>query len=151
MFCDAAHGSCHLTRRSTTGIIFFLNTAPISWYSKRQNTIETSTFGSEYVALKIAVEMNEAIRYKLRMLGVEIGGPTNAFCDNKSVVTNLVLPQSTLSKKHNSIAYHKVRESVASEAIRIAHEKGDDNLSDVLTKFLPAPKFKACVQCILTR
>jgi hypothetical protein len=95
--------------------------------------------------------MNEALRYKLRMMGVPIVGPTNGFCDNKSVVTNSVTPQSTLSKKHNAIAYHKVRESVAAEAIRIAHEKGDDNLSDVLTKFLPGPKFKMCVQCILTR
>jgi hypothetical protein len=61
MFCDAAHGTCHVTRRSTTGIIFFINGAPISSYRKRQNTIESSTFGSEFVALKIAVEMNEAL------------------------------------------------------------------------------------------
>jgi hypothetical protein len=83
MFCDAAHGSCHLIRRSTIGIIFFINTAPISWSSKRQNTIETSTFGSEFVALRITVEMNEVLRYKLRMMGVPIIGPTNGFCDNK--------------------------------------------------------------------
>ena len=53
-FCDAAHANCHFTRRSTTGIIFFVNGAPISWYSKMQNTIESSVFGSEFVALKIA-------------------------------------------------------------------------------------------------
>lgn len=149
LFCDAAHGTCHLTRRSTTGIVIFINGAPITWYSKRQNTIESSTFGSEFIALKIAVEMNEALRYKLRMMGIPICGETNCFCDNQSVVTNSVIPQSTLNKKHNIIAYHKVRESVASKAIRIAHEKGVDNLSDVLTKFLPASKFKRCVQCIL--
>jgi hypothetical protein len=149
LFCDAAHATCHLTRRSTTGIIIFINGAPISWYSKRQNTIESSTFGSEFVALKIAVEMNEALRYKLRMMGIPIVGETNCFCDNQSVVTNSIVPQSTLTKKHNFVAYHKVRESVASEAISIAHEKGKHNLSDVLTKFLPAPSFRQCVQCIL--
>jgi ABC-type sugar transport system ATPase subunit len=68
------------------------------------------------VALRITVEMNEALRYKLRMMGVPIDRPMNGFCANKSVVTNSVVPQSTLSKKHNSIAYHKVQESVASEA-----------------------------------
>jgi hypothetical protein len=120
-------------------------------YSKRQNTIETSTFGTEFGALKIAVEMNEASFYKLRMIGVPIDGPTNEFCDNRSVVTNSVIPQFTVNKKNNSSAYHKVQDSVASEAIRIAHEKGEDKLSDVLTNFLPAQKFKACVQCILTR
>jgi hypothetical protein len=149
LFCDAAHATCHMTRRSTTGIIFFINGAPMCWYSKRQNTIESSTFGSEFVALKIAVEMNEALRYKLRMMGIPIDGETNCFCDNKSVVNNATIPQSTLHKKHNFVAYHKVRESVAMRAIRIAHEKGQHNLSDVLTKFLAAPNFKKCVQCIL--
>ena len=63
MFCDASHATDLVTRRSTTGIIFFLNGAPIKWYSKRQNTIESSTFGSEFVALKIAMEMNDGLRY----------------------------------------------------------------------------------------
>jgi hypothetical protein len=98
IFCNAAFGSCHVTRRSNTGIVNFINGAPIQAYSKRQNTIETSTFGSEFVALKIAVEMNEALRYKLRMMGVKVNGPTNCFCDNQSVVTNAVVPQSTLKK-----------------------------------------------------
>ena len=151
LFCDAAHASCHQTRRSTTGFVFFINGAPISWYSKRQNTIESSTFGSEYVALRIAIEKNEALRYKLRMMGIPIESATNCFCDNKSVVINSTVPQSTLSKKHNSIAYHKVRESVAMEAVRIAHESGKMNMSDCLTKFLHNPSFKWCVQCMLMK
>ena len=151
IFCDAAHATCHATRRSTTGIVIFLNGAPITWYSKRQNTIESSVFGSEFVALKIAIEKNEALRYKLRMMGIPIEGPSNAFCDNKSVVTNSTIPQSTLQKKHNMVAYHKVRESVAMEAVRIAHEKGKDNLSDALTKFLPMPSFRACCHCMMYR
>ena len=151
MFCDAAHATCHVTRRSTSGIIFFVNGAPIKWYSKRQNTVESSVFGSEFVSLKIAIEMNEALRYKLRMMGVPVDGPTNGFCDNDSVVKNSTIPQSTLQKKHNSVAYHKVRESVAQGSIRIAHEQGVHNLSNVLTKFLPASAFKSCCQCILFR
>ena len=61
MFCDASHATDLVTRRSTTGILFFLNGAPIKWYSKRQNTIESSTFGSEFVALKIAIKMNDGL------------------------------------------------------------------------------------------
>ena len=82
MFCDASHASCLASRRSTTGIVIFLNGAPVTWYSKRQNTVESSAFGSEFVALKIATEMNEGLRYKLRMMGVPIEGPINYFCDN---------------------------------------------------------------------
>jgi hypothetical protein len=80
--------------------------------------------------------MNDALRYKLRIFGIPIDGPTNSFCDNKSVVTNVANPESTLSKKHNSIAYHKVRECVAMKALRVSHEPGKMNCSDILTKFL---------------
>ena len=101
------------------------------------------------MALKISTEMNEGIRYKLRMMGVPIDGPTNCFCDNKSVVTNVSKPDSTLNKKHNAIAYHKVRESVAQGTQRVTHEKGVNNLSDCLTKFLGPLSFRHCVECIL--
>ena len=113
--------------------------------------MEGSTFRSEFVAAKIAIKMNDAIRYKLRMMGIPLDGQTNCFCDNKSVVTNATIPHSTLNKKHNAIAYHKVRESVASQAVRIAHEKGQNNLSDVLTKFLGYKLFRRCIECILFR
>jgi hypothetical protein len=83
MFCDASRANELITRCSTTGIILFLNGTPIKWYSKRQNTIESSFFGSEFVALKIATEMNDAMRYKLRMLGV----------------INVTKPESTLATK----------------------------------------------------
>ena len=56
-FCDADHAGNKVTRRSQTGIIIFVNRAPIIWFSKRQNTVETSTFGSEFVAARIAVEL----------------------------------------------------------------------------------------------
>ena len=97
-----------MTRRSQTGVIIFLNRAPILWYSKRQNTVESSTFGSEFVAMKTAVEQTEAQRYKLRMMGIPVEGPTNVFCDNESVFINSTKPDSTLKKKTqcNSVPSH---------------------------------------------
>ncbi len=82
------------------------------------------------------------------MFGVPIDGPANMYCDNGSIVMNCTLPESTLKKKHNSIAYHKVRESVAQGTIRIAKEDGETNLADVLTKPLTGPRFKDLIQCI---
>jgi hypothetical protein len=84
MFCDAAHATDLITRRSTTGIIFFLFNTPIIWYAKRQNTIESSTFGSEFVALRIASELNDALRYKLRMFGIPITEPTKTYVTMKA-------------------------------------------------------------------
>jgi hypothetical protein len=136
-FVDADHAGNRVTRRSQSGILLFVNRAPILWYSKRQNTVETSTFGSEFVAMRIAVELIEALRYKLRMFGVPIEGATNVFCDNEAVTKNAIYPESTLKKKHNAIAYHRTREAVAAGTIRVTKEDGKTNLADVLTKPLP--------------
>ena len=104
---DVDHAGSKVTRRSQNGILIFCNMAPISWYSKRQNTVETSTFGSEYVALKIGTEVIIGLRYKLRMMGVPLDGPTNVFCDNELVVKSLVKPEAAFKKKYISIAFHQ--------------------------------------------
>ena len=65
-FVDADHASDKVTRRSQTGIIIFGNKAPLVMYSKRQNSVQTSTFGSEFIAMRQAVEMVQALRYKIR-------------------------------------------------------------------------------------
>jgi hypothetical protein len=62
-YVDADHAGCRVTRRSHTGILIFMQKAPIIWYSKRQNTVEASTFGSEFIAMKTAIEQVEAMRY----------------------------------------------------------------------------------------
>jgi hypothetical protein len=99
--------------------------------------------------MRIAVDMIEALRYKLRMFGVPIDGPANVFCDNKSVVTNSTIPTSVLKRKHNSIAYHRVREAVAAETLRIAKVDTKENLADLLTKPLGGSHLKTLIQKIL--
>ena len=139
-FVDANHAGNIVTRRSHSGIMVFVQNAPIIFYSKRQHTVEAATFGSEFVALRICKELIVALRYKLRMFGVPISGPTNVFCDNRGVVKNTSIPQSVLMKKHNSINYHAVREAVAAGIIRVGKEDGTTNLADLLTKVLMGKK-----------
>lgn len=131
---DANHAGNLVNRRSHSGILIYVNNAPIVWYSKRQNTVESSSFGSEFVALRIATEMIGSLRYKIRCFGVPIDGPAEVFCDNKSVVTNASVPVSVLNKRHNAICYHIVREAQASEIIRMAWIDGSVNIADLLTK-----------------
>jgi hypothetical protein len=83
------------------------------------------------------------------MFGIPIDGPSNVFCDNQSVVTNSTVPESTLKKKHNAIAYHRVRESVAAGAIRIAYVQSKSNNADMLTKPLPGPDLRVMISNIL--
>jgi hypothetical protein len=138
-FVDADHAGDKITCRLHTGIILFVNHAPIIWYCEQQNTVETSTFGSEFVAARIAVEFIESLRYELRMFGIPIEGPTNVYCDNDAVVNNSTKPESQLKKKHNAIAYHRVREAVAANTIHIAKEPSETNIADMLTKCLSGP------------
>ena len=140
VFANALFAANMVTRKSVTGILIFVNDSPILWLSKRQATLETSTFGSEFVALHVAVEMVEALRYKLRMFGVPLEGPANAFCDNQSVLLNSTLPSSTLKKKHNLVNYHKVRSFITAGTIRVTKEPSETNTSDLLTKFLVVHK-----------
>jgi hypothetical protein len=113
-----------------------MNRAPVVWYSKKQNTVESSTFGSEIVALKNAIELLKSIRYKLRKFGEPLLGPADIFCDNEAVVTNCSTPESTIKEKHHSIAYHHNRQAVASGMVRILKEDSKTNWADLFTKLL---------------
>ena len=135
-FVDADHAGNLVTRRSHSGILVMLQNAPILWYSRRQNTVETSSFGSEFVAMRIAKEVIVAIRYKLRMFGVPVVAPANLLCDNRGVVKNTSLPSSVLSKRHNAINYHAVREAAAAGILRVGKEDTETNIADLFTKML---------------
>jgi hypothetical protein len=137
LFVDSDHAGNLVTRRSRTGFIQMVNMAIVNVHSKTQGSVEGSTFGSEFVAAKAAMEANRALRYKLRTMGVPIDGPTYTFCDNMSVVHNTSAPESMLKKKSNSIAYHAVREAVAMGELLIGYIKSEENIADVMTKVLP--------------
>ena len=66
-----------------------MNKTPIDCFSKRKNTVETSTFGAELIAARIAMEKVKALRTKLQWLGIPIDGTTYMFCNNESVVKSM--------------------------------------------------------------
>ena len=97
---------CLATGASLTACLHFCNQTPTDWYSKNQSTAETATYGSEFVAAKTATEQIMDLTYTLKYLGVPINSTSYIFGDNRSVVTNATLPHSTLSKRHNILAFH---------------------------------------------
>lgn len=138
VYVDSDHAGDQVTRRSRTGFIVFLNGAPIYWSSKKQGSCETSTFGSEFVAMKQATEYVRGLRYKLRMMGITVDEPAFVFGDNQSVLANTMNPGSTIKKKSHSIAYHFVREGCARDEWRTAYINTAQNIADLLTKPLPS-------------
>ena len=148
IYFDASFGSDMLTRRSVTGIVVFLNSTPVKWFCKKQNTVETSTYGSELVAGRLACEMAIAFRYKLRMLGIPMNTPTLLLGDNMSMIQNCSISSSQLKKKHNAIAYHKIRECVAAGVILLAHVSSEENIADICTKALNGPKLHGLMKSL---
>ena len=88
VFVDSDHAGDQVTRRSRTGFIVYLNNALIYWTSKKQTTVETSSFGSGLMAIKYATECVQGLRYKLRLVGIQVVECAYISGDNKSVLVN---------------------------------------------------------------
>ena len=122
------------TGKAVTAALHFLNQTPIDAYTKRQSTVETATYGSEFVAARTAVDQIIDIRTTLRYLGVPIRDKSYMFGDNKSVVTSSTIPNSTISKRHHLASYHRVREAIAAKFISFHWKDGKSNPADILSK-----------------
>ena len=148
-YVDSDHAGDSVTRRSRTGFVVLVNCAPIYWFSKKQVGIETSSFGSEFIAMKQCCEYLRGLRFKLRSMGIPVDGPCYVYGDNKSVLTNSSQPFSVLKKKSNSIAYHFVREGSAKDEWRTTYINTDDNCADMLTKPLVGMKRRKFTNMLL--
>jgi hypothetical protein len=123
-----------LTGRAMTGVLHFVNQTLYDWHTKKQATVETATYGSEFSAGRTCVEGVMDMRLTLRYMGVPIEGRTRIFGDNQSMVITSTIPFSAIKKRHNALAIHRVRECMASNAMSLYHIPGDKNPADILSK-----------------
>ena len=119
---------------SVTGILHFINKCPIDWYSKKQGTVETATFGSKVNAAGTATEQIINLRGTLHYMGVPLRDASYRFGDNKTVVDNGSLPHAKLHKWHTMLSYHHVCEAIASEIVNFFHVSGEIDPADILSK-----------------
>ena len=149
---DANLNHCLATGKSLTGCLYFVNKTPVDCYSKRQSTVETATYGSEFVAAKTATEQIMDIRQTLRYLGAPIGAKSFLFGNNRSVVSSATLPHSSLTKRHNILAFHIVREAIAAKLMAFYWIQSAYNLSDMLSKHWDhATVYPMILQLLITR
>jgi hypothetical protein len=149
MMVDSDHAGEKRTRRSRNGFIIFCNLAPIILLSKQQTTIETSVFGAEFVAMKHGIKTLRGLRYKIRMMGIPLSGPTYIYGDNKSQVTNSSRPELTFKKKSNSICYHAICDLVVMGETLLMHIRTGENLADFLTKTTSGAKCRKLVSRVV--
>ena len=131
---DADHAADTVTRRSRTCFLIYINCALLYWFSKKHASVESSSLGSEFVAMKHCCGYIRGLRYKFRMMGIPVEGPAYIEGNNHSVLVNTTIPDSTLKKKIQSIAYHFVREGTARGEWRTTYVNIHENEADLLTK-----------------
>jgi hypothetical protein len=120
--------------KSVTGIMHLFNKTLMDWFSKKQATVETATYGSEFVAARTAMEQIIDLRNVLRYLGVAVKGSTMMFGDNESVVNSSSVPHARLHKRHTALSFHRVREGIAAGIAKFHHVRSADNPADILSK-----------------
>jgi hypothetical protein len=134
----ADHASDTARRQSRTGFFVYLNCAPVYWLSKKQTRCTSSSFGSEFVAMKECFKYLRGLQYKLQMMGTPCVGLTYIHGDKQSILASYGIPVSILKKKSQSIAYHVVREGAARDEWGTSYVNTNENEAHLLTKSLPS-------------
>ena len=82
----------------------------------------------------VAIEEVQNMRYMLRSFGIRVVYATPVLGDNKGVLQNCTIDDSTLKKKHVAISYHKSREYAAAGIVHPLKTEGEFNFADICTK-----------------
>jgi hypothetical protein len=139
-YVDANLMHNQVTGRSLTATLHKLNDTVIDYHTRKQSTVESATYGSEFVAARTAVDQIIDLRNTLRYMGVPIRPKSYLFGDNESVVTSSSFPQSVIAKRHLLLSYHRVREAISAGYIGFYWMDGKDNPSDILSKHWDYPR-----------
>jgi hypothetical protein len=105
----------------------------MDWYSKKQATVETATFGSEFIAARTTIDQILDLRMTLCYLCIPIREKSYIFGHNKTIIDASLTPHAKLHKRHNALSSHHVQEAVASKYVTIFHLPGEYNPADILS------------------
>ncbi|GLI65929.1 hypothetical protein VaNZ11_009594, partial [Volvox africanus] len=139
-YTDSDYAGCIESRKSTGGYVFTLHGGSVSWSSRLQRTVTSSTMEAEYVAASEATKEALWLRLLLSELGYSLR-PTTINCDSQSAIKITKNPVISGKSKHIAVRYHMVREQVARGAVVMEDCRSDDMVADILTKPLPLEKF----------
>jgi len=130
-----------LDKRSTSGYVFTLANAPISWSSRKQRTTATSTTEAEYIAQCNATKEAVYLRQFLQELGYHSEKPTIIHADNTGAIALAKNTVNHARTRHIEFQYHYTREKEADGAIKLSYIPTVDMIADGLTKPLNSVKF----------
>ena len=133
------------SRKSTSGYVFMLQGAPVSWGSKKQSSISLSTSEAEYIALSLEIQEGKWIHRLLCeiMTAASEDGPELVIHeDNQSCIKMTKNPVNHGRAKHIDIKYHHTRDEVKRGEVKLEHCETSVMLANIMTKALPGPRHK---------
>ncbi|KAI3746354.1 hypothetical protein L6452_08784 [Arctium lappa] len=143
-YSDADHAGCMLDRKSTSGHIQFLGDKLVSWASKKQLCVSTSTAEAEYVAAASYCSQVLWMRTQLRDYGFHFNR-IPIYCDSKSAIAITANPVEHTKTKHIDVRYHFIKDNVEKGTIELYFVKTDYQLADLFTKPLDEMRFNFLV------
>lgn len=140
-FSDADWAGDHQNRRSTSGLVSFLNTGPISFRAQQQPVVALSTTEAEYIAATLAVKDLIWIQRFIEELKLPINSKGKLLCDNQSALKLMKNPEFHQRSKHIDIRFHFIREKYEEGLFDLEYISSENQKADIFTKALAADRF----------
>lgn len=141
-YSDSDYAGDVETRRSTSGFVFYLSGAAVTWSSQRQKIVTLSTTEAEYVAAAGAAKEAIWLRKLLNDLELLSEEPVCLFMDNMSAIRLVKNPEFHKRTKHIDIKYHFIRERVEMGDLAVQYVPSQEQRADIFTKPFPKPRFQ---------
>ena len=166
-YSDSDYAADRLERKSILGYVYMLGGGPISWMSRKQKSVATSTTEAEYMALSTCAKEGLWISQLLRDIGMtqylgggigkvgilqneahEAASPVQLKGDNQASLTLVKDAHIHERSKHIDVAYHHIRDLYKKNLIHLGYVPSQDMVADGMTKPLPKDKFKRFIELI---
>lgn len=128
-------------RKSTSGFCVYLGPNILSWGSKKQATVSRSSTEAEFRSFAATCSELTWLQFLLAELQVPLTSPPTLWCDNIGANFLAANPMFHARTKHVEIDFHFIRERVANKSLQIRFITSKDQIADVFTKPLSAPRF----------
>ncbi|KAG7640636.1 Integrase catalytic core [Arabidopsis suecica] len=145
-YCDSDYNACPQTRCSLSAYVLYLGDSPISWKTKKQDTVSSSSAEAEYRAMAYTLKEIKWLKALMTTLGVDHTQPILLFCDSQATIHIAANPVFHERTKHIEKDCHQVRDAVTDKVISTPHI----STTDLLTKALPRPTFERLLSTLGT-